>query len=398
MPSPHGIGTCIGSTISIVIIPPGTWNVTGLTITQSNVKIVGFGWGLSVINGTTADDIIIDVGTFKQNILIKGLTITRSVTGTSGGYNIRFQANVNRCEVRDCIIEKGWRGASLTATAYSLIRNCIFQECVGDGCRLEGDGATAAHQWNFLGVLFQKNGDHGFRAVSTTGASQMIVGEMIYVMTALNSGRGLSFVGLEDCPVQDVRVRNSFLGSDGHDELFLATYGKFHMISDTFFEQAGRTATGPDLSTVASGVGNGIEITSNNQQVMVNGCNISACSEHGIFGAGTILQIHNTRILDCGLSTGTYSGIRSTATLTLLTAIVAGNTGGGSTQNYGVSVGNGVNLTMGFCILFDNAGQFTATPVVTSAPRRSKDTWCRRLRCRRRAWRGKRALPGRAAA
>lgn len=342
-----------------------TYSITSLSLTQNDVKLKGQGIGLTILEVSTASDIGIDVGTFKQNVEIKDLTITRAVTGTSGGYAIRFQANVNHCHIHRVKIEGHWRGVYLTATAYSTFSESVVEECVDHGVYLEGDGATGAHQWNMFNILSQKNGGDGFKAIAVTGASQMIVGEMRGCKTALNSGKGMSFYGLSATPLQDVRLYGCFCGSDGDDEIYLDTYGKYHVIDAPFCEQSGRTATGPTLSTAASNVGCGITTTANNVHVQINGANISANSEDGMDLSGTIVQVTGGRSIDNGLAGGTHSGIKSAATDLIVTGAVSQNTGVGTSQDYGLQVNNGGTLIATGCNFENN--NTAATNIISNA-------------------------------
>lgn len=337
-------------------IPKGDFYTSGeLVINRPFVKAIGFGWRLSRIISTSTTENLIRVTSSRQSVELSGLSLSRSVTPISGA-GLKFEANVNQCNVSDIIIEGHYIGFSGTATAYSSARNLIVQKNISHGVDITGDGATNAAQWNMSEVLSQQNGGNGYNFVSTVGASQMIVGEMVNCKSALNSGNGASFIGLPTVPIQDIRIVGGFYGSDGDDEIYLDTYGMQHVLSDVFVEQPGRTATGPSLSTPASGVGSGINVTSNNDDVTIDNPTSTSVSDYCIKVGAVKTIITGGKSMFGNLSGTGKDAIHHTAGSLTMT----GHNTIGSNHIYGMRTHDGSKVILVGCDLSAATGPFIA--------------------------------------
>lgn len=308
-------------------VPKGTFNTSQeLLISFPFTNIFGRGWRLSNIQSTSTTANLVRVIANRQSVKMGGLSLTRSVTPVSGA-GLAVDANGNQLDFSDMMIQGHYTGFSGTATAYSYLRNIISQRNISHGVAIIGDGATNAAQWNMNTVLSTQNGGEGFHFEAVAGtAGQMIVGEMVNCKTALNSGKGAAFYGLPTVPIQDIRLVNPFFGSDGGDELYLDTYGMQHTISSPFFEQPGRVKTGPSLSTPASGIGSGMNITANNEDVTISNPTVSVVSEHGIVTAAEITTITGGIILRCNIANTGKNAIEHTGGVLKITGTTESGT------------------------------------------------------------------------
>ena len=297
--------------VGIGKFPAGIFKISSaLTISQDNLKVVGAGRDATqlVHYGTTTPCIYVNAA--LTAIEVSNMTITRSstVTAASGGNGIDFGRVGSFLKISDVIVRKQYRGVVLGPTDYSFFSNSISEKNVDNGVHLSvvaTSTANGACQWQFTNILSAQNGHHGFYVTSTVGGpTAMALGEILNCATYANTGRGFSVTGTAACPVHGVRILGGFFGEDADNEVDLDTYGDLHKVENVFTELAGKSPTGPTLSSTASAIGTGIAISVNNKNVLVGGCWATNHSKNGIFTNSS-----STVITGCSIHTNSSYGV-----------------------------------------------------------------------------------------
>jgi hypothetical protein len=183
----------------------------------------------------------------------------------------------------------------------------------------------------------------------------MTIGTMKNCATFANGMVGVGFVGLSGVPIQGVRMVGGFFGEDANHIIYLDTYGDQHMLTGVIAELAGRRTTGRTLATAASGVGSGVHVTANNGGVQLNACHSDSNSYSGYDLNGTSHYLSGCRATHNGqaASAGNRSGVKSGSGRVIVVGGRIGNVSGTS-QDYGVFVADGNNLSLGFVDLTGN--------------------------------------------
>lgn len=347
----------------VVIVPEGTYNHTGIAISRDGAKLLGMGRGASILNCTNASTAAVTVNGYLADVSIIGLTISRSVIATSGGYGIRWVESASRGLVRNCRVTAHHVGISLCSTDFSTVDDVIVDGCVTTGVYMTNNSSNGALQWSLNNVLSSGNGYQGFLVQATLGPAAVALGTWTGIATYANGGVGVGVVGLVGCPVHGLRMYNSFLGEDANHEVYLDTYGRLHKIAHCLIELSGMPT---------SNTGSGIEITANNTEVQVTGCTLSNNALHGIRISGGVVQVTGCSIHDNGRALSVFErfGIYvGTAGRAILNGNSIGNSGSGTHQQYGIGfaldnthIVNGNDLTGNV-----TQGLYTGVPVPSAA-------------------------------
>lgn len=278
----------------IVRLSEGAFFATGsLAISQQATKLRGEGETATTLTITTPDQPGLVFSTWLSDIEIGGFTLDRSATAVDGANGI-FAAEFpcNRVRLHDLRIRHHFNGLCLGTTAWSQVENVITERNQYDGLSMRNYPSDGAMQWGLRHVLSQFNASRGFFVQTVPGPAGGIMGAWDDVATFANSGVGVAFVGSEECPLFDIRIRSGFFGGDGNHELFLDTYGGQHLLSDVFVELAGKKPTGPAYDTPPSGKGHGILVTANNGTIQMANVRSSANSQRGLHAAaGGLLHV-----------------------------------------------------------------------------------------------------------
>lgn len=309
--------------------PPGTYNISSpITLASDNTKIIGSGIGKTIIRHTGTNTACFSLNNGLSRCEISRMTITRSANAVSGGNGISAIVSCSNCSISDLFINNQYNGVHLGVTDFSTFRDSIITLCKNDGVVMSNvpGNTNGACQWSLINVLSAQNASRGFLFLSYTGPAQCTLGTWINIATFANSGVGVAVVGSSGVPVHGVRMLNSFVGEDGSHEIFLDTYGGLHRIQNCFVELAGKSPTGPTLTTPASGIGSGITITENNTTVSISDNIVVNHSQHGIYSSGTSTIISGNRSVSNG-SYGIYLDTGATQFIAS-TNILSPNTGG----------------------------------------------------------------------
>jgi hypothetical protein len=327
-------------------------------VSKNGATIIGDSFELSVITSTSTTAPMISINGGLNGVNIQGIKLTRSVTASSGADGIKCNTvTIGQSYIGNVLVEKQSVGIHLGPTDHSLLENAISQKNQGQGVRIASSSTDGAVQWSINGLLCQMNGAQGILVQSVSGTAQMTLGTYRNVNTFANTGAGIAFAGLSGCPIQGVRISGAFVGEDANSEIYLDTYGGQHQISNVFSELAGRRTTGPSLSTAASNIGSGFEVTGNNADVLFTGCHTNGNSFDGFYLAGSECVISACRATNNGISniSGRKNGINVAAGFAVLVnSTRSGNTGAGASQDYGVFAADGNNVSITSCDLRSN--------------------------------------------
>lgn len=343
-----------------VYIPAGTYKVgTALEVKGNGTSLIGDGPLATVLKSPNASNPIITFANGISNVSVRGLELNRAVTATAGGNGLETPTGA----YIDCLLEDIWSrnnyiGFRLGATALSRGSRLRSETNVSHGFYLTNSAAATGGQWYLHGVYSGNNGGDGFRAEADAGAGTGFpIGELINFQSFGNDGKGFAAIGTASCPIQSVRLAQVFLGQDGDDEIYLDCYGVNHVLDGVFIELPGTAATGPTNSTPASGIGHGINITANSNDVQVSNGKINGCSLSGIKSAATYLKVSNVKSINNGqegTSGAEYqSGFYVASGIADFVGCEARNTGG-TTQKYGIYLTNDAEHTATGCRLRGN--------------------------------------------
>lgn len=336
-----------------IYIPPGTYLIDGtITVTLDGQRWYGDGFNAAIVKSNSTTLPMFTITEFLNNTVFESFQLTRSGTATSGANGIDLTNKVvGQTRFQFLLVEKQWDGFALSSTDWSEVLDCIAQKNVNNGIYVRNkntaDATSIACQWNITNTLSQMNGARGFFYQSQSGPAGMIVGPLKMCATFANSGVGVGFVGSSACKIYDVRILGGFYGSDGNTAVYVDTYGDQHLIQNCFLERTGRDATGPTLATAASNTGSGLEVTANNDGVIINNVHSYENSLDGMALSATSSVVTGCRCDNNGKasSVGRRNGILLNAGRATITGLRAGNTSGTS-QSYGISIADGTNTAI----------------------------------------------------
>ena len=334
-----------------VFLPEGTYYTSGaLACTLAGQKLIGAGTTATTINVNSTSAKGITIATGLNNVELCGFTLTRTGTAASGAEGISCgDVTIGQALIHNLVVEKHYNGLALGPTDYSTIRDVITQKNINDGINITNTASDGSCQWSIEGgVLSQKNGRDGVRLVSIAGPSQMTVGSIRGLSTFANTGRGAIYLGLVGVPIQGIRLADSFLGEDGDSECYIDSYGGQHQINNVAFELAGTRTTGPTLATAASNTGHGLNLTSNNDDVLVNACHASGNSLNGFAMQATVNTMVGCQATNNGVAAtaAQANGVRVLGTARC--TIVGGRFGNrtGTLQKYGLYAADGSKISI----------------------------------------------------
>lgn len=357
-----------------VYVPPGVYQLSGtVVISKDGAHWFGDGLSASILRATTNNLPVLTINGGLNGVTIEGLQLTRTPTAISGGDGIKCSTvTIGQATIRRLLVQNQYNGISLGPTDWSEVEKVIVQKCQNTGFLVTNTASDGACQWSFDTCLSQMNGAQGYLVQTQAGPSQVTVGTFKNCATFANSGLGMGFLGSVGVPLQGLRIVGGFIGEDGDHEIYMDTYGDQHLIDGVFIELAGTRTTGPTLGTAASNVGCGVTVTANNGGIQMTGVHANGNSQDGFFLTGTTHFLSNCRATNNGLALGAgrRNGVYSTTGRVIVMGGRLGNTGGGTSQQYGVFVDDGNNVSIGFADLTGNSvaawGATSALNYVTS--------------------------------
>jgi hypothetical protein len=337
-----------------IFVPDGTYFVTeGSIVLKAGQTLEGAGEASyapgfvgagTVINCTTnagAACIQVTAGAFW--VTIENLTVTRSAalgTLTSGSNGIQFNGISAFCNVQNVLVYNNYVGFLLRDTSsQSYMSTIVAQSNTSHGVELQ-NLASGSLQWVINNALSESNGGYGYLITSVNGSAAPIsVSNMSAIFSFANTLGGFAVIGSATQPIFGPRLTNSFFGQDGNNELIFTGFGGDVQVTDSFFELAGTTVTGPNNTTPASNTGSGIEIDNGTRIKIANNV-IDAMSVYGIYFAGGLnATVSGNTVTNSGQNTGTsgYGIFIASGAVADVTGNTSQNVGGGTTQKFGIA-------------------------------------------------------------
>jgi hypothetical protein len=362
----------------------GTYSATTgslINIAGNNACVVGDERDITVLSTNQASGVMITVASAISGVVVRDIQLTRTVTASAQADGIQFGltgSGVGQSQIRNIHIRKQDRGLVLGPTDYSVVENVISEQNQSQGFLLLNSSSSGQCQWSLKHCFAQMNGAEGFKILASSGPGSFTVGSYDDIGTFGNTGRGIAFYGLVGVPIGGIRIANSFFRADADSEIYLDTNGSLHRIQNTYTEAAGGSATGPTLSTPASNTGHGVEITANNNVVLLSGVYVNGNSRSGVSSSAThlvangVVATNNGASATAGAATqsGIYIGAGTTATIT---GGKSGNTAGTSQKN-GIGTAadilnvSGINLTNNATAAVASSVTLTNSVIAASTP------------------------------
>lgn len=297
-----------------------------LTIATTGVMLFGDGMYATKIRSESTGAAI-SVNTGLSGVIFKDFQLTRTAgTASSGKDGIKFNTLTEQARIENVLLSRHWIGLSLCATSYSFVKEILARDNYSHGVQVANNASYAGLQWSFFKCLAQTNDGYGLYVTTAAGAASASVGDIQLFSTYANKLGGVKFAGTATSPINAIRWFGGFVGEDGGHGFELDTYNASnHKIDGLFSEIAGTSACGVDMSTAATNVGRGINVTANNGWVDLIGCAVVGNSHSGIDMSASRFQIIacDVRLNGAAGTAGERNGIRCRAGQGLVTASVS---------------------------------------------------------------------------
>lgn len=346
-------------------IPQGTYRIATTVNVATGNRIWGAGRPATTINSITSSHSFL-VAANAEYWSIKSLRLTRPLGdygNTAGKDGIRCAGYVQLAHIDDIEIFRHWRGMSLGPTSYSFVSNYLIDNNYEDGIHVEGTASIGAMQWTFFKGISQRNNGCGMKFQTVAGPTTASMGDLVSVSTYGNKIDGIAWVGIPSCPINAIRVRGAFVGEEGRHGIHMDTYGvSTHTLADVFSEICGTLPCGVDGTTPATNQGRGFNITANQQEVIMTGCNAIGNSWSGLVSQCPRLTVTggSYRLNGAALLVGERNGIQLEAGSGSVTGLRANGN-----KAYGVFLQNDNHQIVG-CNLLENVTSAIGAAVALS--------------------------------
>lgn len=372
----------------VVYLPKGTYKITDtLTISDYGVSIIGDGvFDTTItINSTTADAISIS----GAGYLLKGFVVTRSVVPVSGN-GVSVAKNLYGT------IEEVWsknhtKGFYLGPTSRSNLFVCRAESNYSDGFYFYTTSDLVASQWQMRENLAQFNNGNGYQffAASAVTGIDTTSPVMINNGSYSNNLNGFVFGGDTNTSWNDLVMMYCYSSFDGASGINFQNLGRNNQIQQYFGEGAGTSNTGRGQATSPTNVGTGLEIGGTCRGSNSSSLTFSGICQNNSYQGFTVytnnlakLIISNSLFQDNGKNTGSgnrqgvaITDLTSTATI-IISDIVSGNTGSGTSQTYGYSADSSSTLNRTYITNSDLSNNSVAniTPGISSVTQSTSKT------------------------
>lgn len=247
-----------------VIIPPGIFLTSGLTVSLANTYILGSTpsqnslSACTILKGTGANTTVLQVASFVVGGLIKGLYFDRSVVATGGaGLFIMDEVTI---DIENCKAVNQFYGFLLGATNFARIYNCQAELNYSIGFFITQLTTTITPlQWVLDTCLSQENNLYGFciQANHDNGSGHGTVDPRFNACGTFANGLiGWFFNG--SVAHNDLTAVDCYSSFDGQAGWAFENTGTSIELIGCFAEGTGLQATGRNLSIAASHVGAGL--------------------------------------------------------------------------------------------------------------------------------------------
>lgn len=284
--------------------------------------------------------------TTNTAMVVRNLKLDRSTPATAGGDGIHFGSYATSVLFDHLAVQNQYEGISLTSTDGGNINNTTTTSNYDNGVLITSSSWYPTIQWSMNNVFSGYNESNGFKATGTSGAGCGSMGTWINLSTFANVGHGVIVTapGSGDC-LQGFRLTGGFFGQDGNDEIYVDNFNTGagqNTVEPLYTELAGTSTTGRTGSHAASNVGSGIYLSANAGPTEVK-CGV--CNQHSYDGLTTFASFTtvtggNYTNNGLGAGAGRHNGINiagGNANGVLITGVTAGNTGGNTSQLYGIA-------------------------------------------------------------
>jgi hypothetical protein len=320
-----------------VYIPPGVYKGNFL-INNSNTRVFGAGQLQSILSAANNNQTVLTVSALLGGVELCDFGIDRSVTPISGGNGLVFAGYVDDCRVSRLRIRNQFIGGILSGTGFSRFEDNNVVGSLSHNIYLSNPASGPGFQtlqWQMLGNYSAAAGGSSYVVITVPGPPGVAMGEWINNASFGSSSFDMAFIGSASCPINAVRVTGGFVGGSGNSGLFLDTYAGGHRILNFYAEYAGTGGTGPTLSTPATHIGSGIEVSANNLDVLILSPTSTNQSEDGLRLSASV----SNTVIGGRLVTNTLYGARFAdgAKASISNVVFNGNTVGQvlSTSNPG---------------------------------------------------------------
>lgn len=284
----------------VALLGLGTYNVNPFQITKSHVGLKGITRDGTILNNASAAGAgaLITVTSSATNVHAKNFWITRTAgVSTTGDDGIVWDDFCEYPLIEDVRVSYHWRGFVGRVASFSKAYRLFCDNNYSHGIAITNENSTGGLQWTLVDCLSQQNDGLGFSHQTSTAAASC--GDVINPTTYANKLGGMGFYGSAAHPLQAPRVKGGFFGQDGADEFYLDTYSTATIeICNIHTEIAGTSACGVNLGTAATNVGRGVNISANNNRVVVSGV-FTGHSYEGVFSDGSDVIVRGD-ISGCG--------------------------------------------------------------------------------------------------
>jgi hypothetical protein len=301
--------------LNYAVVPAGTFTIaTTIALTANGQRLIGHGRAVSILSSITTGHSV-TIAANLQYVTVSGFSLTRPLGNygnTAGKDGVHCDGYAQLVKIDEVEVFRHWRGLSLGPTSYSLVSNYLIDNNYDSGIFVQGTAAIGAMQWTFIKGISQRNNGHGMRFQTVAGPVGASMGDLVSVSTYGNRLNGISWQGSVSCPINAIRVRGAFVGEEGLHGIHLDTFGvSTHTLADVFSEICGTLACGVDGTTPPTNQGRGFEITANQQEVIMTGCNAIGNSWSGVGSSCPRLTITggSFRLNGAALLSGDISGI-----------------------------------------------------------------------------------------
>jgi hypothetical protein len=375
-----------------VFVPPNpkltVSGVTGYAVSQPIVitdgqALHGAGSKAVIISGTTANQPVVKLSGGIYGGRISGISVTHSVTPTSGGDGIQqgqaltdWVDNFYMADVRGV---GNYINLNLGRAFNADVHDVVATGAVLDNWSFKSNGASLVNgvpqgaplQWYLNQCGAGEAGRDDYHWESTATGSALSTGISVGTMTACRSyapsRHAMAFFGTDAGPIYGVRISGGFVGEGGDNGVHIDARGNGHSVELDYIELCGFKAGGSAYASgvYISGSGPSDQHKNNGSVVKINQCRGN--KGDGVFIAAPKCQVIGGLYVNNGA--GSYASRRNAINFYGVTGqvlgVIAYDTGSGL-QQYGVA-GNVDGMQITACDFTGNAVSPTAlAPIVNT--------------------------------
>lgn len=304
----------------VLKIPIGVYKLSSaLSLSSANhITIICDGYPFSnggvnqtILIQTTLNTPVIDAGTATE-FSIKGCALAHGTyTGTFPSGSIVYGVatpggdGLKACISQSCgspqldhlWAESSYVGFNLGPTTLGNFSNSLASNNHSDGVLLAGQSFGNGLQWGIQVVTSELNDGWGFNVSLNASASfGGTLSPWVQPYTFANTLGGILLQGRSGHGLSDISIMNCYGSTDGNDQIRIDSYATSITVVGCMLENAGKGPTGSGYNTPVSGVGNGINVTANNEAIVLTGNTIQSMATNAITDAGKGTVVTGNRL------------------------------------------------------------------------------------------------------